>query len=755
MNDIMHFDKPAEDFNSALPLGNGRLGLMVYGEVEKECVSINEDTCWYGKPMKRENENSAENLEKVRELIFEGKIQEAEELMSVSFFSSNPIQRHYEPCAFFSTEYKYDNEECVSDYSRDLDMSKAIATVSFKKGDVQYKREYFVSYPEQVIIIINEADTKGSISYVQRLDRKLFSDAIYAVDNNTIAIEADTSGVELSCYVKTVSTDGEVSTIGSSIVVKNATKTITYISANTTYYQKNIRDISLCLKKSLKDIVNSEKYEINDLKQRHIEDFSELYERVSIEIDNGKVIDENETIDKRIKNYSLNNEDLPLISTFINFGRYLMISGSRKGSLPLNLQGIWNELFLPPWDSKFTTNINVEMNYWMAEKCDLYECHDVLFDFMRKLYVNGKETAKKTYSCRGWCLHHNSDLWADTAIHGEFFPASFWCMGSAWLCLHLIEHYDYSQDKTFALEFYEIIKEACLFYVDFMVEHNGFYVTCPSSSPENTYLIGENNYNCSLSYGVTADVEILNELFNGFIKISDVLAIENEVVVSAKNILSKLPPLKVGKHGQLCEWIEDYTEVEPSHRHKSHLFGLHPGTMIDIDKTPELAKACERVLERKRELVSGDGIGWSRAWNFNFLSRLKKPEDLRVAISEFIPESLMPNMFGNIFSSKILPYRGIRFQIEQNFGAVSGLIEMLVQSHTGTIKLLPALPKTFLNGEVKGIKAKGGFTLNFKWVDCKVVFCEVFSVQDAEIDIVINGVAINKRVSKNKWCEIA
>lgn len=706
------YNQAAKEWNEALPIGNGRLGAMLFGEVEKEHIQLNEESVWYGGYRDRNNPDALKNLPKIRELLFAGKVPEAEELMLYALSSTPFSERTYQTLGDFYLKFKNPKGE-IQNYKRELDISKAVHTISYEINGYWYKRECFSTAADDCIVIKIETNSPEGISLDTYLTRGKFYDYSRKVSDNSTIMGGNLGkdGLDFAGMVKALAKGGTTEIIGERIVIRNAEEVLIFINGATTFRCDNVEKYL----KNFMEKVTQKSYE--QLKNNHIKDYQKIYNTMKLEISDK----ENDLpTDIRKINFEESDDDNGLLELYFNYGRYLLISCSREGCLPANLQGLWNEKFTPSWDSKYTININTEMNYWPAEICNLSSCHKPLFDMIKRMLPNGRITARKMYNCKGFVAHHNTDLWADTAVQDLWNPGSYWVMGAAWLCTHMWIHYEYSMDKEFLKEAYPIMKEAAEFFEDFLVEHEGYLVTCPSVSPENRFILPSGVVGAN-TYGVSMDNQILRDLLSGCIKAAEILELGEDETVKFKEIINKLRPDTIGKYGQLMEWYEDYEEKDKGHRHISHLYALCPSNQITVDETPELAEAARVTLERR--LANGGGhTGWSRAWIINNYAKLWDSEKAYENLRQLIIKSTLLNLFDN----------HPPFQIDGNFGGTAGIAQMLVQSTTERIVLLPALPEKWQNGKVEGICARGGIELNLEWKNHKLVKCEVYAKNDVK-----------------------
>ena len=727
-SELLWYTKPAENWDEALPVGNGRIGGMIFGRVNEELIQLNEDSIWSGGFRKRNNPKAYANLEKMRKLIRDGKTTEAENLCAEAFYGTNENQRHYQPLGDLHIWQQSDGE--VLNYKRSLDISKAVSTTAWQSGGVKYFREVFVSHPDEVMTVVFTSNANGKINFVAAIDGKDDDyDKNEAYDDSTVLFTM-TDGIPYAAAISVSAVGGECGTDANRISVKNADSAMLTIACQTSFRTGDYE------KTAISQAKKAHRTGADALLKRHIADYKKLYDRCTFELCDNSGGNSEKPTDERLKLVKEGGRDNKLVEMYFNFSRYLMIVGSRENTLPLNLQGIWNKDMWPAWGGKYTININTEMNYWAAEIQNLSECHMPLFDHIERMRENGRVTAREMYRCKGTVCHHNTDIWGDTAPQDKWLPGTLWPMGMAWLCLHIYEHYKFTGDREFLAEKYDTMREAAEFFEDYLIEDGkGRLVTSPSVSPENTYYT-KDGVKGTLCQGPTMDSSILNQLFTAVAESAQILDIDAEFAMKMLELRSRLPEPEVGKYGQIMEWAEDYDEVEPGHRHISQLFALYPADIISFHRTPELAKAARATLDRRLS-YGGGHTGWSRAWIINMWARLFDGEKVGENVTALLSNSTSINMFD------MHP----PFQIDGNFGGGAGIAEALLQSHSGEICFIPALPKEWESGSVRGMKARGGFEVSFSWAGGKMQTAEIKSLcgnsctvySDAPIEIYKDG----------------
>ncbi|MCP9755802.1 glycoside hydrolase family 95 protein [Lacihabitans sp. CCS-44] len=746
------YKQPAGNtWENALPIGNGRLGAMIYGNVEKETIQLNEHTVWSGSPNRNDNPKALENLAEIRKLIFEGNHKEAEKLANQAIITKTSHGQKFEPVG--NLNLVFNGHENYTNYNRELDIERAISKTTYQVGDVVYTREAFASLADRVIVMKISASKAGNLSFNASFSSPQKRKTIATTSTKDLTISGTTSDhetvkgmVEFKGITRIKLEGGSLQSTDTSLVVKGANSATIFISIATNF--NNYQDLSGDESKRATEYLNKAYPKTyTTLLNSHTLVYQKLFNRVKIDLGETDLV--KLPTDERLRNFR-NTNDPQMVALYYQFGRYLLISSSQPGGQPANLQGIWNHRINPPWDSKYTININAEMNYWPAEKTNLSELHEPFLKMVQELSITGQKTAKDMYGARGWMAHHNTDIWRATgAIDGAFW--GMWTAGGGWVSQHLWEHYLYTGDKAFLASAYPALKGAAQFYADFLIPHpqkNNWLVVNPGNSPENAPVAHDGS---SLDAGVTMDNQIVFDVFSKAISAAQILKKDAAFVDSLKKLRDKLPPMHIGKHNQLQEWLDDIDDPKDQHRHISHLYGLYPSNQISAYRTPELFEASKNSL-----IYRGDvSTGWSMGWKVNWWAKLQDGNHAYKLIqNQLTPignERGAGGTYNNLFDAHP------PFQIDGNFGCTSGITEMLMQSSDGAVHLLPALPDVWPSGKISGLKAIGGFEIvEMQWKDAKLVKLVVKSNLGGNLRLrtpnelkAINGAKLKEANGKN------
>lgn len=741
----LRYRTPAPMWQDATPLGNGRLGAMTYGHTGLERIQLNDDSLWYGGPMDRNNASLRNKLPEIRRLILSGSIRRAEELIMQYMAGTPGCMRHYTTLGTLNLALNRRLPFCIGwiptsegaqDYESDLDLMTGVLTVSHTQNGVRYRREMLISHDWDVLCLRLTASVPGAINLDVMLDRvpfadavteddrrpgqlvsaggwgTVFADSIRTVDRQTLMMRGNDAATAFAAAAR-VLCDGQLENPDTQLLARGC-QTVTLFLASST--SNRASDPAQDVLRKL-NAAQAQGYEA--IRAAHIADFSSYMNRCTLDLGPAP----NEPTDKRLAAAAAGVNDPSLAALYFQFGRYLIVSGGRENSSALNLQGIWNMDFTPMWDSKYTININLQMNYWPVEVCNLSQLHAPLMDLLKTMREPGRETAQTMYGMRGMVCHHNTDFYGDCAPQDWYMAAMPWVTGTAWLCLHVWEHYLHTGDEAFLRDMYPVVRDAALFYEDFLIENDGKLITCPSISPENRYLL-PNGTDTPVCAAPAMDNQILREFFAMCRRMAALLNLDADKLAVWQEIIDRLPPDQIGSQGQLLEWDREYPELTPGMGHVSHLFACFPGQSINWRDTPELMRAVAKSLQLR--IAHGAGREhWPLAWYINLHARLLDRETAEREINRMIAHSTTRNLLNATFV----------FQIDGNLGATAGIAECLLQSHLA-LHLLPALPPSWRKGSVRGLKARGGLTVDMDWQDGRLTGAAVVPMQDGRVSVV-------------------
>jgi len=734
---ILWYKQPAKEWIEALPLGNGRLGAMVFGNPVHEIIQLNEESIWAGCKINNNNPNALKHLDELRKALFDSQYDKAKNIAEENFVGTPPEVRSYQPFGELLINYNW--KSSPGDYRRQLDLETGIVTTQFQVEGKKYAQRVWISAPDNLMVIQIQSENGGLINSSFQLKRerdvmiKVLTSGNIKVTGQIIDAENIRKGpsgshMKFSGELRLKAENGTITTTDTSLVVSNAKSISVVFTAATDYniekldFDRTLNPENIC--KTILDKVAGSNPKI--LEQRHLKEYQPIFDRVKLSLGSDSLT--NLPTDVRVDQVRNGGADNGLIALYFQYGRYLLMGSSRKpGVLPANLQGIWSHEMASPWNADFHTNINLQMNYWLAENCNLSEMSDPLSKFMTRLMVPGTLTAKEMYGTKGWTIHHLTDPFGRTGVADGVWGIT--PMNGPWMTFPVYEHFLFTRDTTFLRKTaYPLLKGSAEYILGFLTKSpEGYLVTNPSHSPENTFIDPVNNKRSMLTYASTADIEIITELFKYCAEAASILHTDKDFVIKLRDTQKQFPPIKINSKGCIQEWIRDFDETEPGHRHMSHLLGLYPLSQF-TPENPELFKAAAASIERR--LSQGGGhTGWSRAWIINFYARLQNGEKAYDNVLKILAKSTEHNLFDT----------HPPFQIDGNFGGSAGIAEMLLQSHNGIIRLLPALPQAWAEGEVKGLCARGGFVVNMKWGKGYITQATVYSKKGGESELVYNS----------------